>query len=219
MEMDLASSVAVPIKGSNYHSFRDLFSKENFNELPERKPWDHTIELIPNTKSTLDCKVYPLNRNEQEQLDKFLDENLKSGRIRKSKSPFALPFFFVKKKDGSLRPIQDYRKLNEMMIKNRYPLPLISELIDKLQEAKYFTKLDICWGYNNVRIKEGDEEKAAFCTNRGLFKLTIMFFKLTNSPATFQWMMNNIFKDLIFEGKVTIYLDDILIFTKDLEEH
>ncbi|SJL08497.1 uncharacterized protein ARMOST_11861 [Armillaria ostoyae] len=103
---------------SDYRSFRDLFSKENFDELPERKPWDHAIELVPNAKSTLDCKVYPLNRNEQEQLDKFLDENLDSGRIKESKSPFASPFFFVKKKDGSLRPVQDYRKLNEMTIKN-----------------------------------------------------------------------------------------------------
>ncbi|SJL16886.1 uncharacterized protein ARMOST_20416 [Armillaria ostoyae] len=203
----------------DYRSFRDLFSKENFDELPERKPWDHAIELIPNAKSTLDCKVYPLNRNEQEQLDKFLDENLESGRITESKSPFASPFFFVKKKDGSLCPVQDYRKLNEMTIKNRYPLPLISELIDKLQGAKYFTKLDVHWGYNNVRIKEGDEHKAAFCTNRGLFEPTVMFFGLTNSPATFQWMMNDIFKDLISKGKVTIYLDDILIFTKELDEH
>ncbi|SJL13786.1 uncharacterized protein ARMOST_17234 [Armillaria ostoyae] len=203
----------------DYCSFRDLFLKENFDELPKRKPWDHAIELVPNAKSTLDCKVYPLNRDEQEQLDKFLDENLESGHITESKSPFASPFFFVKKKDGSLRPVQDYRKLNEMTIKNQYPLPLISELIDKLQGAKYFMKLDVRWGYNNVRIKEGDEHKATFCTNWGLFKPTVMFFGLTNSPATFQWMMNDIFKDLISEGKVTIYLDDILIFTKDLDEH
>ncbi|SJL15338.1 uncharacterized protein ARMOST_18831 [Armillaria ostoyae] len=204
---------------TDYRSFRDLFSKENFDELPERKPWDHAIELVPNAKSTLDCKVYPLNRDEQEQLDKFLDENLESGRITESKSPFASLFFFVKKKDGSLHPIQDYRKLNKMTIKNRYPLPLISELLDKLQGARYFTKLDVRWGYNNVRIREGDEHKAAFRMNRGLFEPTVMFFGLTNSPATFQWMMNDIFKDLISEGKVTIYLDDILIFTKDLDEH
>ncbi len=106
-----------------------------------------------------------MNRNKQEQLDKFLDENPESGRIRPSKSPFASPFFFVKKKDGTLRPVQDYRKLNEMTIKNQYLLPLISELIDKLHGAKYFMKLDVRWGYNNVRIREGDEEKAAFQTN------------------------------------------------------
>ncbi len=106
-----------------------------------------------------------------------------------------------------------------MTIKNRYPLPLISELIDKLPGAKHFTKLDICLGYNNVRIREGDEEKAAFRMNRGLFEPTVMFFGLTNLPATFQWMMNDIFRDLIREGKVTIYLDDILIFSKTLDEH
>ncbi len=106
------------------------------------------------------------------------------GRIRPSKSPFASSFFFIKKKD--VRPVQDYRKLNKMTIKNRYPLPLISELIDKLRGAKYFTKLDVRFGYNNVRIKEGDEEKATFCTNRGLYEPTVMFFRLTNSPATFQ---------------------------------
>ncbi len=149
----------------------------------------------------------------------FLNENLESGRIRLSKSPFASPFFFVKKKDGTLCPVQDYRKLNEMTIKNHYPLPLISELINKLRGTKYFTKFDVCWGYNNVRIKEGDKEKAAFRTNQGLFEPTVMFFGLTNSPATFQWMMNDIFHDLISEGKVTIYLNDILIFSKDLKEH
>ncbi len=204
---------------AHYHSFCDLFSKGNFDKLPEQKPWDYAIELVPNSKSMLDCKVYPLNQNEQEQLDKFLDKNLESGCIHPSKSPFASPFFFIKKKDSTLCPVQDYRKLNKMTIKNRYPLPLISELIDKLRSAKYFMKLDVCWGYNNVQIKEGDEEKAAFRTNRGLFEPTVMFFGLTNSPATFQWMMNDIFHDIIAEGKVTIYLDNILIFSKDLKEH
>ncbi len=204
---------------THYHSFRNLFSKENFDELPKQKPWDHAIELTPNAKSMLDCKVYLLNQNEQEQLDKFLDENLESGCIRPSKSPFASPFFFIKKKDSILCPVQDYRKLNEMTIKNRYLLPLISELINKLRGAKYFTKLDVRWGYNNIQIREGDEEKAVFHMNQGLFEPTIMFFGLTNSPTTFQWMMNNIFHDLIAKGKVTIYLDDILIFYKDLGEH
>jgi hypothetical protein len=131
----------------------------------------------------------------------------------------AAPVFFVKKKDGSLRLVQDYRKLNEMTVKNKYPLPLISELVNQLRGAKYFTKLDVRWGFNNVRIKEGDEWKAAFRTNRGLYEPLVMFFGLTNSPATFQTMMNDIFADMISEGVVVVYLDDILIFTKDLEEH
>src|SRR5467141_3958724 len=102
--------------------------------------------------------------------------------------------------------------LNAMTVKNKYPLPLIPELIAKLGGAKYFTKLDVRWGFNNVRMKEGDKWKAAFRTNRGLFEPLVMFFGLTNSPATFQTMMNDIFQELIDEGVVVIYMDDILIF-------
>jgi hypothetical protein len=127
--------------------------------------------------------------------------------------------FFIKKKDGSLCLVQDYCALNAMTVKNKYPLPLISELITKLRGAKYFTKLDVRWGFNNVRMKEGDEWKGAFRTNRGLFEPLVMFFGLTNSPATFQTMMNDIFIDLISEGVVVVYLDDILIFMESLEEH
>ena len=138
--------------------------------------------------------MYPLNLDEQKELDTFLEEHLRTGRIQPSKSPMASPFFFVKKKDGRLRPVQDYQKLNDMTIKNRYPLPLIQELVNKLKGAKYFTKLDVRWGYNNVQIKEGDEWKAAFLTNRGLFEPLVMFFGLTNSPATFQTMMMNFYR-------------------------
>jgi len=101
--------------------------------------------------------------------------------------------FFIKKKDGSLQLVQDYRALNTMTVKNRYPLPLISELISQLQGAKYFTKLDVYWGFNNVCIKPGDEWKAAFHTNYGLFEPLVMFFEMTNSPAIFQTMMNEVF--------------------------
>jgi hypothetical protein len=131
----------------------------------------------------------------------------------------ASPVFFIKKKDGSLWLVQDYRMLNDMMVKNKYPLLLISELVNQLCGAKYFTKLDVWWGFNNIRIKEEDEWKAAFRTNRGLFEPLVMFFGLTNSPATFQTMMNDMFTDIISEGVVVVYLDNILIFTKDLEEH
>ena len=112
-----------------------------------------------------------------------------------------------------------YRKLNTITVKNQYLLPLINELIDKLKGAKYYMKLDIQWGYNNIRMKEGDKWKAAFRTNRGLFESLVMFFGLCNSPATFQTMMNHIFRDLINQGKVVVYMDDIMIFTKTLEEH
>jgi len=131
----------------------------------------------------------------------------------------AAPVFFIKKKDSSLRLVQDYRALNSMMVKNKYPLPLISELVSQLHRARYFTKLDVHWGFNNVCIKPGDEWKVVFQTNRGLFKPLVMFFGMTNSLATFQTMMNNIFWNLIVEGIVVVYLDDILIFTKTEEEH
>jgi hypothetical protein len=127
----------------------------------------------------------------------------------------ASPFFFVNKKDGKLRPVQDYRALNNVTIKNAAPLPLIPELIDKLHGARYFTKLDIRWGYNNIRIKEGDKYKAAFKTPLGLFEPTVMTFGLCNTPATFQTFMNKIFKDMIEDGHVVVYLDDILIFSDD----
>lgn len=198
--------------------FKFVFEKKASERLPERKPWDHAIDLkegaVPRP-----CKVYPLNPVEQQALDEFLKEQLAKGYIRPSKSPMASPFFFVKKKDGALRPVQDYRYLNSITIKNQYPLPLIPELLDKLKGAKIFSKMDIRWGYNNVRIKEGDEWKAAFKTNRGLYEPTVMFFGLTNSPATFQSLMNHIFADLIDTGKVIIYMDDILIFTATMEEH
>ena len=110
--------------------------------------------------------------------------------------------------------VQDYRYLNSWTIRNNYPLPLISELVDKVGKAKYFTKFDLRWGYNNVRIKEGDEWKAAFTTHRGAFELVVMYFGLMNSPATFQTMMNSIMRDLIDQGVVVVYIDDILIDRK-----
>jgi Reverse transcriptase (RNA-dependent DNA polymerase) len=198
--------------------FEDIFNKESFDSLPERCKWDHAIELERDPEPGF-RKVYPMSLEEQAELDTFLEEALTTGRIRPSKSPVGAPVFFVKKKDGKLRFVQDYRALNAITQKNHYPLPLIDDLIHRLSGAKYFTKLDVCWGYNNIRIREGDEWKAAFRTNRGLFEPLVMYFGLTNSPATFQTIMNDIFHDLILQGAVCIYLDDILIFTKTLEEH
>jgi hypothetical protein len=156
---------------------------------------------------------------EQTEMDAFLEEALATGHIRQSKSPLGAPVFFIKKKDGKLRFVQDYRALNAITRKNRYLLPLINDLIHWLKGARYFTKLDVRWGYNNVCIRKGDEWKAAFRTNRGLFEPLVMYFGLTNSPATFQTMMNEIFQNLITEGIISVYLNDILIFTNSSEEH
>jgi len=110
-----------------------------------------------------------------------------------SKSRYAAPYFYIPKKDRSLRLVQNYRKLNQVMIKDKMPLPLIGEVIDKLKEARYFNKLDLIWGYNNIQIREGDKWKVAFLTNKGLFESQVMYFGLYNSLGAFQRMMNSIF--------------------------
>jgi Reverse transcriptase (RNA-dependent DNA polymerase) len=163
-------------------------------------------------------KTFNLTPEEQVELDKFWKENLDKGYIKPSQLPMASPFFFVKKKDGKLRPCQDYRYLNDWTVKNTYPLPLISEIMDKIKGAKFFTKFDVRWGYNNVRIKTEDQWKAAFKTNQGLFEPTVMFFGMCNFPATFQAMMDSIFSKMIKGRKVIVYMDDILIFAESQEE-
>ena len=202
-----------------YREYAQVFSEAESERLPAHKPYDHSIDLKPDTPETIRSKVYPMPVNEQEELDQFLEENLRKGYIIPSKSPIASPVFFVKKKDGRLRLVQDYRRLNEFTVKNRYPLPLASDIINRLRQARLFTKFDVRWGYNNIRIKAGDEWKAAFTTNRGLFEPQVMLFGLTNSPATFQALMNTIFADLVAAGKVAVYLDDILIYTSTQRDH
>jgi hypothetical protein len=196
----------------------DVFSETAFDCLPEHRKWDHAIEL-EREPSPRFRKVYQMTLTEQTEMNAFLEEVLATGRIRQSKSPLGAPVFIFKKKDGKLHFVQDYWVLNAIIRKNRYLLPLINDLIHWLKDMCYFTKLDICWGYNNVHIREGDEWKAAFCTNRGLFEPLVMYFSLTNRPVTFQTMMNEIFQDLITKGIISIYLNDILIFTNSLEAH
>jgi hypothetical protein len=166
------------------HAYANVFSETAFDSLLEHRKWDHAIEL-EHEPSPRFCKVYPMTLTEQTEMVTFLEEALATGRIRQSKSPLGAPVFFIKKKYGKLRFVQDYRVLNAITRKNRYLLPLIDDLIHRLKGARYFTKLDVHWGYNNVRIREGDEWKAAFHTNRGLFEPLVMYFGLTNSPATF----------------------------------
>jgi len=122
-----------------------------------------------------------------------LDEQLKAELIVESNSKYTTLYFFIPKKDGTLQLVQDYRRLNQHIIKDKTPLPLINKVIDKLKDAKYFNKLDLTWGYNNIQIKEGNKWKVAFLTNKGLFELKIIYFGLYNSPGTFQWMMTSIF--------------------------
>jgi len=127
------------------------------------------------------------------------------------------PVFFVGKKDGKKQMVQDYRYLNEWTIKNNYLLPLISDVLENIGTKRVFTKMDLRWGYNNVRIKEGDEWKVAFTTPEGSFEPMVMFFGLTNLSATFQVMMNKLLRDLINTGKMAAFIDDVIIGTETEE--
>jgi hypothetical protein len=184
---------------AEYHEYLDIFSEKKAHRFLKLRPWDHKIEIKEGFEPKL-FKNYNLTLAEQVELDKFLKENLEKEYIRPSQSPMASPFFFVSKKDGKLWLCQDYRYLNDWMIKNSYPLPLILEIMDKIEGAKYFTKLDVHWGYNNVQIRKGDEWKAAFKTNKGLFKPTVMFlecvipwqpFRLWWTTSSWQWLTAN----------------------------
>ena len=177
------------------------------------------IEFKKGTPDAIDCNIYLMSQKEDEALRDFLTEQLEKGCIHPSKSQYASFSFFIQKKDRKQRPVQDYQRINDCTIQNQYPLPLITDLITDLQGAHIYTKLDICWGYNNVCIKEGDEHKAAFKTRYGLYEPTVMFFGLTNSPATFQTMMNHIFRPIIAKHKllgtsIHVYMDDIAIATR-----
>ena len=160
-----------------------------------------------------------MSREEREEVYEFIKEQLRKGYIRPLKSPQIALVFFIEKKDGKKRMVQDYQYLNEWTVKNNYSLLLISDIIKNMSTKKIFMKMDLRWGYNNIRIKEGDKWKAAFTTPKGLFEPTVMFFGLINSPVTFQMMMNKLLRDLINMGKVVVFIDDVIVGMEDKEEH
>jgi len=184
---------------------------------PPHRQYDCEINLLPDSKLFYGV-IYPLTEKESVALKKYIDENLTKGFIRKSKSPAGAPIFFVKKKNGELRLVIDYRRLNDITIRDSYPLPLINDMLEHLSKGKVFSKLDLRSAYNLVRIKEGDEYKTAFTCMYGHFEYTVMPFGLKNAPAVFQHFINDVFEDII--GKfVYCYIDDIIIFSPDLDSH
>ena len=201
-----------------FYEWIKVFGKKQSERMPTRKLWDHAIEVkegfVPKKR-----KVYPLSREEREEVREFVKEQLRKGYIRLSKSPQTALVFFVGKKDGKKRMIQDYRYLNEWTVKNNYPLPLILDVLENIGTKKVFMKMDLRWGYNNIRIKEGDEWKAVFTTPEGLFEPTVMFLGLTNSPAMFQTMMNELLRDLTNMGKVAVFIDDVIVGMETEEGH
>ncbi len=197
--------------------FKDVFSEIYANELPPHRPYDCEIQLLPNTVLFYG-PIYPLTEKESTALKEYIDEMLEKGFIRKSKSPAGAPVFFVLKKNGDLRMVVDYRHLNDITIRDSYPLPLINDMLEHLAKGKVFSKLDLRSAYNLVRIKEGDEYKTAFTCKYGHFEYLVMPFGLKNAPAVFQHFINDALEDIL--GKFAFcYIDDIIIFSPDLETH
>lgn len=200
-----------------YRIYKKLFAEELETGLPEHSEWDHEIVLKDGTSPKF-FKLYNLNDTQLQTLKEYLEDMLKKGHIKISKSSAGYPVMFVPKKNGKLRLVVDYRQLNDITLKDRTPLPLITELKDRLHGKKWFTALDLKNAYGLVRIKPGDEWKTAFRTKFGLFEYLVMPFGLTNAPATFQRMITNVLREHL-DIFVVCYLDDILIFSETEEEH
>ena len=197
--------------------FGDVFPKDLPPGLPPKRDVDHRIELepgnVPPTKAP-----YRMSPKELDELKKQLSDLLEKEFIQPSKSPYGAPVLFVKKKDGSTRMCVDYRALNKITIKNKYPLPRVDELLDRLYGARYFTKIDLRSGYHQVRIAEGDIEKTAFRTRYGHYEFRVLPFGLTNAPATFMQLMQQVFRPFLDEF-VVVFLDDILVYSKTEADH
>ena len=187
------------------------------NELPEHGPSDHAIDLIDGAEPP-HGPIYSLSEDELKVLKAYIDKNLANGFIRHSQSPAGAPILFVRKKNGSLRLCVDYRFFNYLKVKNRYPLPLIGESLDRLCGARLFTSLDLTSAYHRLRIKQGDEWKTAFRTRYGHFEYCVLPFGLTNAPASFQGLMNRILAEKL-DIFIIVYLDDIVIYSPNKEEH
>ncbi|KAL0302398.1 UNVERIFIED_CONTAM: Retrovirus-related Pol polyprotein from transposon [Sesamum calycinum] len=185
--------------------------------LPPKRVVDHEIELVPGMKP-LARAPYRMSQPELVELRKQLKEMLESGIIKPAKSLYGAPVLFQKKADGSLCMCCDYRALNKITVKNKYPIPLVAACFDRLSQAKYFTKIDLRSGYWQVRIKEGDEAKTTVVTRCGAFEFLVMPFGLTNAPASFSTMMNQVLHGFL-DDFVVVYLDDIVVYSGTLAEH
>ena len=200
-----------------YHDLAEVFCKAKATSLPSHRPYDCAIELFPGSTPPRG-RLFSLSAPEREAMEDYVRDSLAAGIIRPSSSPAGAGFFFVEKKDKTLRPCIDYRGLNDITVKNRYPLPLISTAFELLEGATVFTKLDLRNAYHLVRIREGDEWKTAFNTPTGHYEYLVMPFGLTNAPAVFQNLVNDVLRDML-NVFVFVYLDDILIFSPDEQTH
>ncbi|KAL0175542.1 hypothetical protein M9458_027872, partial [Cirrhinus mrigala] len=201
----------------DYHDLLEAFSTTKATQLPPHRPGDCAIDLLPGSNPPRG-RIFPLSQPESEAMSQYIKEELAKGFIRPSTSPASAGFFFVKKKEGGLRPCIDYRALNDITVKYRYPLPLVPPALEQLRAAKIYTKLDLRSAYNLIRIREGDEWKTAFSTTTGHYEYRVMPFGLANSPSYFQAFVNDVFRDMLNRW-VIVYIDDILIYSNSYSEH
>ena len=197
--------------------YEDIFPEQ----LPKGRPPKRTVEFEIKTEEGAtppNKPPYRLSPKEHEELQAQIEDLLAQGHIRPSSSPYGAPVLFVPKKDGRWRMCVDYRALNLQTIHDRYLLPHIDDLLDRLGKAKHFTTLDLASGYHQISVREEDIPKPAFRTQRGHFEFVVMPFGVTNAPSTFQRMMNSLFKEEL-DDYMLVYLDDILVFLSTLEEH
>ncbi len=204
----------LPLK---YEDFKNIFFKKKYETIPKSTRVTYIINLKKDTKSLFKL-IYSLSERELRILRDYLTKKETIAWIRRSKSPTGTPILFILKLDSLLRLYIDYRALNKIITKNRYPLPLINKLIDRLSGVKIYIKLDLRDVYHKIRIKKGDEWKTTFRTRYGLWEYIIIFFKLTNTPTTFQVYINKTL-DGFLNTIYIIYIDNIYIYNNSIREH
>lgn len=195
--------------------FNHLFAEPQ--GLPPPRAFDHAIPLLPGMQ-LVNLRPYRYNPAQKDEIEKQVTEMLNQGIIQPSTSPFSSPVLLVQKKDKTWCFYVDYRQLNATTVKNRYPLPIIDELLDELAGSQWFTSLDLREGYHQIRMRPEDEHKTTFRTHHGYFEFRVMSYGLTSAPSTFQGLMNTILAPLLRKG-VLVFIDDILIYSANLHNH